>query len=677
MAGEERGMAEQGPDIDPIAIWRSAAVLRMMGVGDLLATTEQLKAEGRAAAGVELYKLWIAHHPDDPLLHAIQFNFGVALSELGDLAGAMIALAAAIRLKPDFFPPYINLGGLQDRVGQPDRAVATWMGLTEALPAVTGDAVLYKAMALKQVGRVLEVAQDDARAEEALRQSLDLQPDQPEAIQHWIALRQRQCRWPLIAPWGQIGREALVGAISPLSAACFADDPLFQLANACHYNRRMIGLPRRAAPPPEGPRRPGRLRIGYVSSDLREHAVGFAMTDVFETHDRDRVETFAYDCGIAVTDPTRTRIRAAADHWVDLNGLDDAAAAARIAADGIDILVDLNGYTKDARTRVFALRPAPIAVNWFGFPGTMGTPYHHYIVADAATIPPEYEMFYSERVLRLPCYQPNDRKRVVAARMPGRTELGLPAQGVVFAALNGMQKITEKVFDRWLRILAAVPDSVLWLLSGTAETQDRLCAHAARNGIAAQRLIFAGKLPNPEHLARFTCADLFLDTFPYGAHTTASDALWMGLPVLTLAGRSFAARVCAGLVRAAGLDELIATSASDYTTRAIALGRDPARLAQLRDRLRAGRDRAPLFDTPGLVRGLEDLYAGMVEEHAAGRRPRPDLANLDIYRDVALGLDLETLDALGDAAYLAAYRARLADRDSVWPVPPDRRLLAG
>lgn len=666
-------MSGQTSGTDPLESWRAAATTRAMELGSLLAAIERLTADGRAAEAVDLYKIWIAHHPDDPLLHAVQFNYGVALSQLGDIAGAMIAHAAAIRMKPDFFLPYINLGGLQDRVGQGDRAVGTWTALVNSLPSVTGDAVLYKAMALKQIGRVLETARDDAGAEAALRQSLDLQPDQPESIQHLIALRQRQCRWPAVEAWGHVKREQLMASISPLSAACLADDPMFQLANASHYARRMIGLPAGARIAPAD-RRPGRMRIGYVSSDLREHAVGFAMTDVFESHDRTRVETFAYDCGIPVVDSTRARIKAAADHWTDINGMDDAAVAARIAADGIDILVDLNGYTKDARTRVFALRPAPIAVNWFGFPGSMGTPYHHYIVADAHTIPPEYEMFYSERVVRLPCYQPNDRKRVVSPRVPTREQAGLPDGAFVFAALNGMQKITQPVFDRWLRILAGVPGSVLWMLSGTDETMTRLRAYAERNGIAGSRLVFGGPLPNPDHLARFALAALFVDAFPYGAHTTASDALWMGLPVLTMQGRSFASRVCAGLVEAAGIGDMVCADPSEYVGRAIAYGRDPSLLEPIRTRLRAGRDSSLLFDTPRLVRALEDLYAGMLDDWREGRLPKPDISNLETYHEIGAGMDLEAIGGLSDGAYASAYRGRIADRSSIWPVPVDRRF---
>jgi predicted O-linked N-acetylglucosamine transferase (SPINDLY family) len=667
-------MSGQPSATDPLAPWRAVATTRAMGLVELLAAIERLTADGQAAAGVELYKIWIAHHLDDPLLHAVHFNHGVALSQLGDIPGAMIAHAAAIRLKPDFFQPYINLGGLQDRVGQGDRAVATWTTLVNSLSSVTGDAVIYKAMALKQIGRVLEGARESASAEEALRQSIDLQPDQPEAIQHWVALRQTQCRWPVVEPWGHVRRQDLMASISPLSAAYHADDPMFHLATASGYARRMIGYPVPGPAPSPAARRPGRMRIGYVSSDLREHAVGFAMTDVFETHDRARVETFAYDCGIAVSDPTRARIKAAAEHWIDINGMDDAAVAARIAADGIDILVDLNGYTKDARTRVFALRPAPVAVNWFGFPGSMGTPYHHYILADARTIPPEYEMFYSERVVRLPCYQPNDRKRVVSPRRPVRAEAGLPEGAFVFAALNGLQKITQPVFDSWLRMLAGVPGSVLWLFQGNGDTPDRIRAHAARSGIAPDRLVFASPMPNPDHLARFALADLFVDTFPYGAHTTASDALWMGLPVLTMIGRSFASRVCAGLVEAAGIGEMVCAGLDQYVERAIAFGRDPALLAPIAARLRNGRDASLLFDTPRLVRALEDAYAGMMEDWAGGRLPKPDLDNIAVYQELCATMDVEAVGALDDAGYAAAYRARVAERDSAWPIPPDRRF---
>src|SRR5581483_1390718 len=230
---------------------------------------------------------------------------------------------------------------------------------------------------------------------------------------------------------------------------------------------------------------------------------GFGMTDTLEQHDHKNFEIFAYYCGIKRSDPTQERIKKAVDHWVPINDMTDDQAAAKIAEDGVDILVDLNGYTKDARTKVFARKPAPIAVNWFGYPNTMGTPYHHYLIADSHIIPPEDEIYYSEKIVRLPCYQPNDRKRPISSRRPTRAEAGLPDDAIVYCCLNGMQKITPRVFQRFMSILLAVPNSVLWLLTGTQDTNARLRQLVQANGIAPHRLVFADKMANPDHLARY------------------------------------------------------------------------------------------------------------------------------------------------------------------------------
>ncbi|HTV88874.1 MAG TPA: O-linked N-acetylglucosamine transferase, partial [Stellaceae bacterium] len=468
----------------------------------------------------------------------------------------------------------------------------------------------------------------------------------------------------------------LAAEISPISAAALTDDPLFQLATAYRYNRHSVGIPARSeliARQAADARRDGRLRIGYVSSDLRAHAVGFGVSEVLERHDHRDFEVFAYYCGIRGEDATQQRIKRAVDHWTELNGLDDRQAARQIADDGIDILVDLNGYTKDARTRVFALRPAPINVNWFGFPGTMGSPYHHYLIADPFVIPERYEEFYSEKVLRLPCYQPNDRLRPIAAERPTREDAGLPPGAMVYCCLNSAQKLNRATFDRWLEILRAVPDSVLWLLVGEA-TGQRLRGYAVAQGVAAERLVLASGQPNPQHLARYPLADLLLDSMPYGAHTSASDAMWMGVPVLTRAGRSFASRVCGSLVNAAGLPELVTDSPDAYVRRAIELGHDRDRLRQLKERLLAGRDSCVLFDVPMLVRKLEDLYRGMQDDFAAGRLPRPDLRNLDTYHEIGLEDGLEVAETLTDEEYLSRYRRRLTDRDVVAPLPADGRL---
>jgi len=651
-----------------------------MEVAPLIHDATRLQELGLPVQSAELYKCWIAFNADHPVLHAVYFNYAVALTETGDLAGAAVALREAIRLQPGFYPPYVNLGVAFERLGQSNRAVCEWMGLVDQLSAVNGDAIVHKAMALKQIGRVLETLQRDREAEEILMQCLDVDPEQAEVIEHLISLRQRQCKWPVMPEVGRVGRQKMLRAIAPLSLACYADDPMFQLTTAVAFNKKVAPIPTK--PDPARARRlaeartAGRLRIGYVSSDLRAHAVGFAMTDVIELHDRQDFEIFAYYCGILRTDPTQERLKAAAEHWLDISLLDHQQTCDRIEADDIDILVDLNGYTKDARTRVFAERPARIAVNWFGFPGTMGSPYHHYIIADEYVVPQDHEIYYSEKVVRLPCYQPNDRHRIVAAERPARRDVGLPEAGMVYCCLNGMQKVTPLTFQRWMLILQHMPDSVLWLLEGSEETNARVKQLAAQHGVAPERVIFAERMGNPQHLARYPLADLFLDTLPYGSHTSASDALWMGVPVLTLPGRSFAARVCGSLVRAAGLPELVCAGPADYVTRAVELGRQPEQLIELKDRLAAGRGTCLLFDTPLLVRHLEDLYRGMWADFRRGQLPTPDMRNIDIYREIGLEQDFETIELLDDDAYRALYRDRIADRDRLYPVWPDARMGA-
>ena len=652
------------------------AFVQQSSIAELFVAADKLARAQEPQQAADLYKTWIARNGSSELLHAAYFNYGVALSKLGDHAGAINALRASIRLKPDFYPPYINLGRALEDTGQLGTAVTEWLALVNSLASVNGDAVKHKLIALQQIGRVLESTSTDSAAEDALKQSLEINSSQADVVQHWIALRQRQCKWPVVEGWELVEAKALMRHISPLSLANLADDPMFQLARAYRYAKDTIGIPAGAGEhEPAVPRRSEsrKLRIGYVSSDLREHAVGFGMTDVFETHDRDQFEIYAYYCGIKRTDPTQARIKASVDGWCEINGLSDQQAARKIAEDQIDILIDVNGYTKDARTKVFALRPAPIAVNWFGFPGTMGSPYHHYIIADPFIIPEGHELYFSEKVVRLPCYQPNDRRRPVAQR-PQRKDEGLPDDAIVYCCLNGMQKITPSVFQAWMRILAEVPNSVLWLLGGPAPTNARLHQLAQKHGIAENRLIFAGKKPNPEHLARYPLADVFLDTFPYGAHTTAADAMWMGVPVLTVPGRGFASRVCASVVRAAGAGDLICPTTDVYVTRAIEFGRNREKLAAAKEKLAKSRDTCVLFDTQSLTRNLEGLFRQMWKDFQSGSLPAPDLTNLDVYCDIGSELNLETATAPTDEAYRARYEEKLKAWHRTYPLARDTRL---
>jgi len=652
------------------------AMEKQLPVMDLLRTVGNLQAAGETTLVIALYRDWIAYNQDNKVLHAIYFNYGVILTGANRLAEARQAMLDAIRVNPDFFPAYINLGHVCERMGAVGEGVNQWYALVNRLGGVTGENVDFKTAALKQIARVLERYQVDPKAEEALNISLALNPNQPDALQHFVSLRQRQVRWPVIKPWANVTRSHLVNGISALSLNAYTDDPFLQLGNAYRYCKQQIGQGNvsLAAGHAALKDETGPLRIGYLSSDLREHAIGFLTAEIYGLHDRKKVEVFAYYCGPDLTDSTMDRIKASVDHWTDVSSMGDEGAARRIAEDKIQILVDVNGYTNSARTKLFAMRPAPVLVNWLGFPGTMGSPYHHYIVADDYVIPRGSERYYSEKVLRLPCYQPNDRKRVIAKQTATRADADLPEDAMVYCCFNGIHKITPFTWRRWMQILAAVPNSVLWLLDGMPPTNKRLRELAVEHGIAAERIIFAKKKHNPDHLARYPLADLFLDTTPYGAHTTSSDALWMGVPVLTFPGRSFASRVCGSLVTAAGLPELVCATPDEFVARAIALGKDKAQLAAVRAKLVANRDTSVLFDTPLLVSKFEDLYGEMWRDFLNGTLPRPNLANLEIYNDIGVELDKDDVEMLAVPNYEELYEEQLLHKSGFYHLSEDGRL---
>ncbi|TAL01034.1 MAG: glycosyl transferase [Rhodospirillaceae bacterium] len=651
---------------------------RSLDVMKLLKVAGRLSADGQPQLVAALYRTWIDHNADAPLIHAVYFNYGVVLSGVGDIEGAQQAFKESVRIKPDFFPSYINLGGALDKLGRAGDAIAQWTQIVTRLPMITGDNLNYKTSALKQMGRVLERHNFDEHAEDSLRQGLDIDPHQSDVIQHWLSLRQRQCKWPVVAPWGKPDHTQLMNGFSALSLAAYTDDPLLLLGNAYKYSKNNIGQPAISFADHHagrrGQNRDGRLKIGYLSSDLREHAIGFLTAEIYGLHDRTKVEIFVYYCGIKAKDHTHIRVKETSEHWLDINSLSDEEAAKQIIADGIDILVDINGYTNGARTKMLSMRPAPIIVNWLGFPGSMGSPYHNYIIADDFIIPKESEIYYAEKVVRLPCYQPNDRHRVISQQEVTRHEVGLPDDAVVYCCFNGLHKITPAIWDSWMAILQQTPGSVLWLLEGIESTNKRLKALAVKAGIDPERLIFAAKKANPEHLARYPLADLFLDTAPYGAHTTSSDALWMGIPVVTLIGRSFASRVCGSLIRSAGLGELVCETLAQFVSLAVDLGLNPEKRNTYRNQLLATRDTCVLFDTPRLVSELETLYRQMWHDFETGNLPRPDLRNLEIYNDIGVEISRENIDLLVAPNYREMYEAKLAEKDSFWHLPPDGRL---
>jgi predicted O-linked N-acetylglucosamine transferase (SPINDLY family) len=352
-----------------------------------------------------------------------------------------------------------------------------------------------------------------------------------------------------------------------------------------------------------------RLRIGYLSADFREHAVAYLMTGVLEQHDKRRFEITALSLRAPDTGRYGLRIATAVDRYVDLSQVSDAQAAEQIRALQIDVLVDLVGHTQGSRGNILAQRPAPVQINYLGYPGTSGARYIDYLLADEYLIPPASRSYYSESIVYLPdCFQANDDRRAVAGRVTDRAEYGLPAEGPVLCCFNNSFKLTPDCFDIWMRLLLAHPAAVLWLVAQHALTQRNLRHEAQRRGVDPNRLIFAAQLPYEQHLARLGCADLFLDTLPFNGGTTVSDALWAGLPVISCSGEALASRMGGSLLRAVGLDELVSSDLAGYERLALALLADRRRLTALKARLLEQRQHSVLFDTARFTRHLEAAY---------------------------------------------------------------------
>jgi predicted O-linked N-acetylglucosamine transferase (SPINDLY family) len=351
------------------------------------------------------------------------------------------------------------------------------------------------------------------------------------------------------------------------------------------------------------------------------------MAGVFEHHDRSKFETIAVSYSADDRSAMRTRLENAFDRFIDIRDKNDVEAAALLRDLDIDIAVDLKGYTAEARPGLLSHRIAPLQAHHLGFPGTMGVDYVDYLIADRTVAPPEHRRFYTEKIAYLPdTYQCNDRERHVMARMPARAEAGLPERGFVFCCFNNNHKITPEIFQIWMRLLSQVKDSVLWLLRDNEAVERNLRREAAARGVAPERLIFAPRTDPQNHLARQSLADLFLDTQPYTAHTTASDALWMGLPIVTMLGSTFAGRVAASLLEAAKVPELVTYSLPEYETLALRLAREPATLAGIKAKLRSNRDTCPLFDTARFTRNLEAAFTQMWERDRSGLAPETFLA---------------------------------------------------
>ncbi len=557
-----------------------------------------------------IYKAWL-DHPHYPLKHLVWFNLAVTYNRLGRAADEKAALKQSIELAPSFAHPRLSLALLYEREGNPDAALAEWMWVARTISDHDAAARPQRIQALNNLGRLSELQRRFSEALDWLGQSLAIQPDQPDVMQHWVFLRAKTCIWPVYAPWHAVNVDKLRSATSALAMISQSDDPAEQLLAARRYVDGKVNV---AVPTLTNGRAYGhkKLRIGYLSSDYSQHPVSMLMVELFELHNRDDFEIYGYCWSPEDGSALRQRVIQAFDQFHRINGLNDAQAAELIRAHEIDILVDLQGQTAGARPTVLAARPAPIQITYLGLPATTAYPFIDYVIADEYLIPPALASHYSERMLYMPdVYQVSDRQRVIGAP-PSRAACGLPEHGTVFCSFNNNYKINPAMFDTWMNILKRVPDSVLWLLADNEWAEANLRREATERGVDASRLVFASRAQQSDFLARLSVADLFLDTFPFNAGTTANDALWSELPVLTVPGRAFGSRMAGALLTAAGLPELIAANLQAYEDKAVALAEEPQQLQQMRVVLKEVKANGVLFDTPRFTAALEQKFKGLV-----------------------------------------------------------------
>jgi len=546
---------------------------------------------------------------------------------LGNLYGhekafdqAIACYQKTLAIQPDNTLAHLNLGKIFHDQGKTDAAISCYRNVLAINP--------YLDDALYNLGLVLQIQKRD-EALDCYRKVLMLTPEHYAAKMHLLRQMQKQCEWihleqdisqlrkvvhefpatskNLLDPFSFLSLPDTTAEEQQCCAQRYAQFEYLHLSSL--RNKLGFEFNRPAT---------GKIHIGYLSGDLRQHPVSFLMAEIFELHDRNRFHVTAYSYGQNDGSAMRVRLKKAFDNFVDIQNDSYEKAARKIYADHIDILIDITGYTKDTRSGILALRPAPIQVNYLGYPGTMGTDFVDYLLADRFIIPPEEQNHYTEKIIWLPdCFMPNDSTRP-RPKTPTRRECGLPETGFVFCCFNQAYKITPELFNIWCQLLRAVPDSVLWLAAASPQVEINLQREAHNRGVDSGRIVMAGRLPEMEaHLARLQCADLFLDTLPFNAHSTCNDALWMGLPVVTCTGGTFPSRVAGSLLSAIGTPELITYNLNDYYHLALDLATHREKLAAIRSKIIANRDTAPLFDSERFTRNLEQAYIEMLEAYSA------------------------------------------------------------
>ena len=538
---------------------------------------------------------------------------GVALINQGRADEALAVFLEAARLAPQSAEANNNAGNVLSDLGRTQEAIAY---LERAIAAQPGLADAHH-----NLGVIYQSLKRQEEAAASLERALALAPQAPYTLSYLTGSELALCRWGSVEAHIDTLRAQVREGIAAAPFIFVAVSPSPEEQRRCAETYQRDRMPGAHDPMAQAPYRHQRIRVAYLSGDFQEHATAQLTAGLFERHDRERFEILGISYGADDGSPMRRRLAAGFDRFIDVRRDGDQAVAAMLRNWEVDIAVDLKGHTTDARLGILAHRPAPVQATWLGFPGTSGAPFIDYVVADRVVLPEDERRFYTEQVVYLPdTYQVNDNTRHIGAS-PTRGGAGLPKQDFVFCCFNNTYKIAPQTFALWMRLLQFSPRSVLWLLDDNAAASDNLRREAAARGIDPVRLVFAPRVPHAEHLARHRLADLFLDTLPYNAHTTASDALWAGLPVLTCAGSTFAGRVAESLLRAVGLPELVTRNHEEYEALALKLAQAPALAAELRTKLERNRTSAPLFDTDRFRRHLESAYAGMQARAQRGEPP--------------------------------------------------------
>lgn len=590
-----------------------AVALNPHNIDGLMHRATALQEMERQDAALQCYDTILALQPD---FADAWNNRGSALRKLSRPDEALLSFQRAVALKSDYADAHYNLGNLLLELKDYPAAVAAYDRALRLNPESFG--------AWNNRGTAFQCMQDHAHAAVSFERALRLQPDFPYLLGTCIHMKRHVCDWTRAESDLRVVQNQLregKKVINPFALMAVSDSPALQKRAAEIYVEDLCGpVAAKAIPPrPKGEK----IRVGYFSSDFRNHAVSYHMAEVFERHDRSRFETYAFSSGPDTQDAMRARVCRAMDHFLDVRDMSDSDVVRLSRELEIDIAVNLTGLTYGDRIRIFAERAAPVQVNYLGFPATMGAAFMDYIVADPVLVPESSQEHYAEKIAYLPdSFQANDSMQIVPALTTTRGAEGLPDHGFIFCCFNNCGKITPEVFSLWMRILSRVKGSVLWLLANTPEAQANLRREASQRGISPERIVFAQSVPLEQHLSRQQLADLFLDTHPFNAGATASPALRAGLPILTRLGESFAGRMGASLLQAFGLPDLIMATPEAYVDRAVAIAASDAYRCALKERIRQNRPTTSLFNTQEFTRNLEAAYGKMYEIYHAGDPPR-------------------------------------------------------